>query len=484
MKPEKRGGLMDKLIFPSTKRESLYEWIFAALLLGLFAFKFNDLFLPYFWDELGVYSRGAIYMCNNGLGLMPATLPADISRGHPLLFFFMHGLVLRVFGDYVFVAHSFALLISFALLGVIYIKISKYYNQLTAIAGTVLLAVQPIFLSQSALVLPEVTVTLFSILSLTSFYEKKFRQFAIFCTLAVMTKESGTVILPAVIAYSILQWILSGKKPAAFRPLNAFLIFVPALVFTLFLVVQKIQMGWFFFPYHLENVQLDALMFKNNFVQIFNILFWDQGRYWMEKVLFIGLAFAIVKQRLSIKSIGDGLIILLLIFMVGFVSIPSLSFVGERYVFTVTALACVLTGIAITTISRNKIFVSALVIFLSVIALQHAEEPRFHNDADLGYRRSVNTLQSAIDYAGAISKPGDGVSGNFPCYFALSVPEAGYLRGLKLQQFPENPQSGRYYIFMPPSDFDWGDPSKFEIIPIEHFQDGFAEATIYKVKPK
>jgi hypothetical protein len=41
--------------------------------------------VPYFWDELGVYSRAALYLYDHQISLLPNALPPELSRGYPLL---------------------------------------------------------------------------------------------------------------------------------------------------------------------------------------------------------------------------------------------------------------------------------------------------------------------------------------------------------------------------------------------------------------
>ena len=60
--------------------------------------RWEYLFLPYFWDEMGVYAHGALIMSEHGLGLLPSSLNPELSRGHPLLFYFLAALNFQIFG--------------------------------------------------------------------------------------------------------------------------------------------------------------------------------------------------------------------------------------------------------------------------------------------------------------------------------------------------------------------------------------------------
>src|SRR5215217_8095596 len=88
-------------------------WVGLILVLAVFiVVKYYDLNIPYFWDELGVYAPGSLKMKESGhIGILPANLDPEYSRGHPLLCFFVHALSFRFFGDTVFVAHATSLFI-------------------------------------------------------------------------------------------------------------------------------------------------------------------------------------------------------------------------------------------------------------------------------------------------------------------------------------------------------------------------------------
>ena len=60
-------------------------------------FKLPHLSLPYYSDEAWSYIPAIHMMETNGLSMLPDALPPDVSRGHPLLFYFLGALWMRVF---------------------------------------------------------------------------------------------------------------------------------------------------------------------------------------------------------------------------------------------------------------------------------------------------------------------------------------------------------------------------------------------------
>jgi hypothetical protein len=83
-----------------------------ALLIIVAIIKIPHLYIPHFWDEAWSYSPAVQYMFEHKLGLLPSALPAEYSKGHPLLFFFLSASWMRIFGDSLVSKHSFALLVS------------------------------------------------------------------------------------------------------------------------------------------------------------------------------------------------------------------------------------------------------------------------------------------------------------------------------------------------------------------------------------
>ena len=165
------------------------------LLLNIYFDVFN---LPYFWDELGVYSRAAIHMSVHGIGLLPSVLPDDISRGHPILVPFLFSTVFKIFGLKIIVARLFAAFIYsvgiFYLFRIFLLKYSPFH----ATIFSFLIFIQPCFLSQSLLILPEIPLMVIAIMSLFYFLKKQYSALSICLSISLFVKESA-IILPLTI---------------------------------------------------------------------------------------------------------------------------------------------------------------------------------------------------------------------------------------------------------------------------------------------
>jgi hypothetical protein len=190
-----------------------YGWFTIILVLFILA-KLPAMQLPYFWDELGVYSRAGLYLHDNGLGLLPKNLPPELSRGHPLLFSFIHGCGYFIFGDGVVGGHITGLIIALFLLLSIYKIAYHHFNQKTALLSVMLVIVQPVFFAQSILVLPEICLALFMLWAIHYWSIRKYGWYALMSTAAILIKETAIIIPVVVITASIINWLVQRPKKA------------------------------------------------------------------------------------------------------------------------------------------------------------------------------------------------------------------------------------------------------------------------------
>ncbi|MCI5145296.1 MAG: phospholipid carrier-dependent glycosyltransferase, partial [Candidatus Electrothrix sp. AR3] len=144
------------------------------LIFFFFLLKLPHVQMPYFWDELGVYSRAALYMFDHQISMLPDALPVELSRGHPLLCTVIFALGYRLFGPSLWAGHLTALLFSCGLLYLLYRFARECFDQRTALLASLLLAVQPVFIAQSSMVLPEILLAFFCTASLYAYMRGHF----------------------------------------------------------------------------------------------------------------------------------------------------------------------------------------------------------------------------------------------------------------------------------------------------------------------
>ncbi|HLP51784.1 MAG TPA: glycosyltransferase family 39 protein [Chitinophagales bacterium] len=467
-----------------TNNSPLYNYLLAVVLIAFAALKFNDLFLPYFWDELGVYSQCAVYQYHHGISLMPASLPDYISRGHPLFLTVMNASIMKFFGTAVYVPHSLHLFIAILLLLAVYKYTTRYFNRLTGLVAVVILAAQPIFITQSIFLLPEVLLSLLMFYSLVSYFEKKYILFGLFASLAILTKESAVVLPVVVFSYSVLRWLVTRTGNDAFNPLNLLATFMPYIFFGGFLLIQKAQMGWYFFPYHINNTGFNVEQTWEKFADFFHFAFHRQGRFWWNSIFFTGAILALARNQLTKETLRSNILVLFIIFISGFLVFSSLSFFMERYVVVVIVFSSVIVAVAVVNVLQNKILIAICTALLAITALSHFESDKFNYDNDMSYRKEVQNLQAIVDSCATLSKGEELVYGNFPAYFALNFREGGYLKPDKPIKATMNlVDSVKYFITTSPGDNIRQD-ARFRDSLIVEIKTDYAESRIYYLHSK
>ncbi len=468
---------------PRNSLKLLCHFAFAIVLIVFAALKFNHLFLPYFWDELGVYSQCAVYQYHHGISLMPNSLPAIISRGHPLLLTVMNASIMNVFGTSVVVPHTLHLFVSLVLLSSVYYYTCKFFNHITGLAAVVLLAVQPIFFMQSILLLPEVFISLLLFLALVFYFEEKFFLFAAFASLAILTKESAVVLPAACLSYSVCRWICFKNPRAPFLPLNLFLSILPYIVFGAFLIIQKIQMGWYFFPYHVDGIDFSLYRIHLQFNEYRDMLFWSQGRYWWKNILLLGLFAMLLFRSINRTSLRKSFVTPLVVFSTAFLIFSCISnFYMGRYTLVLIVILAIFTAVSLTYLLKNPYLITTAVLLLAVVAVNRDVNYKFEYDEDLGYLDCVATLQKAVQYCEEDTSSRLMVEGNFPAYYAFQFKEGGYLtKPDKFIPFNADSLTHGYYIKVHPGDDHDFDRTKLTAELVETYKQGYAVAEVYRL---
>ena len=122
-------------------KSNYYIVLFFTLLFGLIIYKLKFLNLPFFWDESWVYAPSLRMMHDNGPSMMPNIIPIEYSRGHPLLFHFLGGVWLKIFGTSLISFHSFALFISVLVIIAFFFFTTAFFNVKIALLSSFLLQI-------------------------------------------------------------------------------------------------------------------------------------------------------------------------------------------------------------------------------------------------------------------------------------------------------------------------------------------------------
>jgi hypothetical protein len=423
-------------------------WLALGLvLLPFWTYKLRDLSLPYFWDELGVYGRAAVYLHDHALGLLPSNLPPELSRGHPLLLPFTFGALFRIFGATPLVAHIFMLAVATGLVVSVFWIARWHWNATVALAAAALLLVQPLFLAQSTLLLPEVPLALACLWSMHAFSRKRYLLAGICTTLAIFLKETALVLDSVLWTMLFVEWLRS--RPKLRSCLGSILaLAVPALLFGAFLLIQKRQNGWYLYPLHEEHVNFGWNALKGGLFECVNCLLVEQGRLALSVVVTLWLLLRVLGQRESERRFVRSLAWTFALFGIGIVVFSAGNVFMKRYLLCLLPPLAILSGRALFELVRDqaRVFLPA-VVGLCLLSLGDVKSPSFNCAYDMSFRESVRLQQEATRYVEDTVGTDTPIFSNFPPIFGLEDPRYGYARK-KFRHFSDRYSSEAKYVLV------------------------------------
>ncbi|MDX2282582.1 MAG: hypothetical protein NW241_00410 [Bacteroidia bacterium] len=378
--------------------------------------------LPLYWDELGVYGPAILYQADHGISLLPAGLPPEYSRGHPLLFFALMALGIKVMGYSLLKLHLLALAISLATAAVLYRTALRWLPPFAAAAVAVLWLLQPNWQAMAFLALPEMLLALWVLLALDAAARARWRWYLCWAVCAVLTKESG-LILPLAVGMGTLL-----RSPLSWRAVG--LAFLPGLAFLLFIAIQKLQHGWWLFPLHTGFVSVEPQALFRKLRRAAAFLLADQGRVWMSLGVLAGLILHAVQaarlRRLRLPAYA----LYAAGWAAGLTLFTAMNFYMERYLLSLLPLLPLLLGaLWMPLLSERQVrwAVPAAVLLLAAGCWMHRSRPVFRYDQDVNYADYVRVQQDACRFVTSRMVPGAKVTANFPAYNGLLDARLGYL---------------------------------------------------------
>ena len=449
-------------------------WGIGALLL----IKWSDLTLPLYWDELGVYGPGILHMLDHGIGLLPDSLPPELSRGHPLLFYAFFATLIKLSGYSLLALHVIAFLITILwAFSILYIGRQMWGREIGN-WGFILLIFSPNVAAQATLVLPEIFLGLVCLWALYFFYIKKYLFYIICAVVALMTKETALVLLASTLIYGFWQnrdtWVKTTTIAIA-----------PVLSYLVFLLIQKGQYGWYFFPLHVDLVSWAPADIIRKLGIAAQWLFIDQGRFfWSIIIVLSGLLWLWHKKESSLKI--DGFAILIALFFGGIVAFSCLNVYMDRYLISLMPFwACLLASALLNV--RNLVFAAIpmaaidiiLIVYLAISFWASREYGGFRFDVNLNYREIVHVQKEATDYLAENLEEGIPFYANFPFFNGFLDERYGYIEtGKKYAPTVSYHDSLKWAAVMVPPQWAGGVKPTGKIV--QSFQQDFIRIDIYE----
>lgn len=424
--------------------------IFPFIIIIIFIlFKFNDLFLPYFWDEAWSYIPAIKAMASEGPSLMPNSISPELYRGHPLMFYFLSSLWINIFGSEIWITKLFSLLISSFLLFCIFNFVNKFFDYISAILTLLFLSIQSVFFVQSTLLLPEILLALFTILSIHSYFSKKYFLTAIWLSLALYTKESGFVIYIIIISYELFGIIFKKNKLK-----NFVILLIPLFLISIFFFLQKVIVGWFFFPEHLGFISINKFFSQLNSYSSYLFIF--MGRNLLSFFGIISLIFIFIK-RFKLAKEKKSILIFSLIYIIAFLFFSSINFYSPRYLLSILPFSIMIFIFLIKTVLEkyNKIFI--ILIFALTLGnnIYFTVNKRKSNDHSLGYRNIVNVQYQMVEYCENQKLYDNPIFTHFLMFNNLTNKDLGYLQNDKIFTKIQTDNSSHFeYVIFSSNELD------------------------------
>ena len=400
----------------------------------LVQWKYGILQVPFFWDELGVYSRAAIHQAIHGVSLLPGSTPDVLSRGHPLLSTAYFATLLKIFGINLPVARSAAYIIYSAtvILSFIWLRLRTTTHQ--ALIITFILALQPIFLAQGFLVLPEQLLLFFTLLSLFFYDKDNLLMLVITLSAAIMVKESALV-LP--IAFGLAYFF---RKAQLIK--TGLVTIIPVAVFILFLIIQKAVLSYYLYPLHTSLIDLNPMVVLNKLIRALNFVFIQQGRVFITLILCLCLIF--YGKTFQLKTwLSDAVFWLGL----GGLLFAAVNYYLERYTqYWLWPLAAVaLVFIVTKTPTKWRILVYSLGL---VIPLFFMNPNKKFEDTSFAYISHTQCIEKTIVKMNEMAK-GKNVAYNWPYIMANWTEFSGYSKANhKILDVSKNKEDSIDYVVL------------------------------------
>ena len=416
--------------------------------------------------------------------MLPGSIPLYFSKGHPLFFYFLASLWMKfIAGDSLIMMRLFPLMVSLIALVVFHRFAKRHTNLLLANIAVVLLSLQPLFLAQASLLLPEILLFILFMMCFDSYLSRNYGYYAFFGSLMMLTKETGAVFIMVFgLAYLVENYPIWNTRVFW---LDLLLLSVPGLVYLVFLLLHYLAFGVFFYAEHLDYITVDGTKMLYKFNSATYMLFLAQGRNVIFFTAILVLTLLLFrKQNIAYKRfllISGSIIIPFLIFTI-------LNFFTYRYVLPVMGIV-LLGSLAIIQqlqIKYQAVNIICIACILSISAYYSATK-RGNGDADLGYTQFVVVHQQIVSYCEQQGWYDKELGAGSNLVMVMNNPRAHYLSTGKIFHIHQLPGIDKrdliiYDSTCYPSDMPKDEKNKLTLIKRFEYKEHWGEIYITPLK--
>lgn len=396
------------------------------MIIGFIFFKIQDLFLPYFWDEAWSYMPAINAMVKKGISLLPNSIPPELYRGHPLFFYFIASVWIKLFGSEIWITKLFPLIITSGLLYTVYLFTKKTFDNQIALLSLFILMIQSVIFAQATFILPEILLAFFTFLIIKNFIEKKYINTMLLLLLALFTKESGIVIWFTVVFFEVIQIVKSPDR----KYKNLFYLLVPLFTISIFFIVQKWMVGWFFFPNHLAFINPSAFLDRLNGYSSY--LFIYMGRNILSIAGLGSLIYLLIRNNKELSE-KKKILYIFSFFIISYILFSSMNFYSPRYLLSILPFVVIMWVFFIKSVLKKYHASITLVVFAIIIInnLYFTVHKRGGNDHSLGYRDLIQVQQKMISYCEDEMLFDENIYTQFLMNHYMTNKSSGYLKGTR-----------------------------------------------------
>ena len=212
----------------------LIQWVIYFIVLC--AIHWSARHQPYWWDALGYVFAHAVEI--HDAHLFPILQQWDV--GHPTAFFFLLAAVMKVFGVGPFAGHflnlCFASLLAWSAHSLAQLMGA---TRSAAIACTAAVMTFPLVFAATRMITPDLALTALLVAALWSWITRRWRLYLVFGSLAVLTKFTGFLLVPAMVC----AVFASPRSDIISRRREMYWTLAPLISMIMFLVIRFLVRG-------------------------------------------------------------------------------------------------------------------------------------------------------------------------------------------------------------------------------------------------
>ena len=152
------------------------------------------------------------------------------------------------------------------------------------------------FFAQSSMVLPEILLATLSLGAIYFYWSKNRWMYFMMAALAILTKETGILVVISIISYDVLVHLLNREKISLLSK-SAIILSLPLLVLIVHMLYLKSAFGWYLYPEHTGMVNLDIIVIFKRFGQVIADQIIIQKRSWIAIPFMLFYIYDILKSQ-------------------------------------------------------------------------------------------------------------------------------------------------------------------------------------------